>query len=111
MAAELSTPWTVSPFVISLHVCEGTPGGTHARCDRRHRFRGLCLCLLLSKCGRSRHEWDSDQGGCGRPFARDAGAVLRPRLSQVLSAARHRSLCLQALLALEPGDRELTAIS
>jgi hypothetical protein len=69
---------------------------------------------MLPECGRSRHEWNSDQrGGCGCRFARDANAVspvLLARLSQVLSAACHRSPCLPALLALEPGDRELTAL-
>jgi len=68
------------------------------------------LCLLLPECGRSRRERNSDQAGCGRKLARDANAVLRPRLSQVLSAAGRRSLCLPALLAVKPGHRELTAI-
>jgi hypothetical protein len=82
-------------------------------CDHRAPFRGPCLCLLLPECGRSRHDWNSDQRGCGGQFARDANAVSRvllARLTQVLSAACHRSLCLPALLALEPGNRELTAL-
>ena len=73
-------------------------------------FAVPCLCLLLPECGRSRRKRNSDQGGRGRRFVRDADALLRPRLSQVLSSAGHRSLCLPALLALEPGDGELTAI-
>ena len=69
-------------------------------------FAGLAYVF----CCQSRRERNSDQAGCGRKLARDANAVLRPRLSQVLSAAGRRSLCLPALLAVKPGHRELTAI-
>ena len=68
------------------------------------------LCLLLPECRRGCRKRISDQGSRGRWFARDANALLRPRLSQVLSVAGRRSLCLPALLALESGDRQLTAI-
>ena len=73
-------------------------------------FAALAYVFCCQNAGAVAVQRNSDQAGCGRKLARDANAVLRPRLSQVLSAAGRRSLCLPALLALKPGHRELTAI-
>ena len=61
-----------------------------------------CAALAYVFCCQNAGAVATTGGGCR--FARDANAVspvLLARLSQVLSAAGHRSLCLPALLALE----------